>query len=1854
MAIQQPFTPPTGTQIVPPPKQPPIEPTQPLAQPFADLAEKWKKEALRLQAISGQPPVTEKKKRKGLSISSFLPQKRLFTDIGNVVEFFQDFIGAEDKSEDELELQKVRTTQEIQKIDQAVWLSTYFTRLPGLIALGQVTSYEDYIELFGEPIQALDIDVLEEARSVFGEIDIPEIDVPDWLEIEPEKEAQIAQFFETPRQLKPPDTVQRLTVDAILQSMIKPRATLPEGMTGEELLHYASIYELPQETISAVFDVNQAVQVMIDADLEQRQMIDDVLTGIAEWETPDMSFADRAFFAAQSPLQAFADFLEPYMKNVSNPLAGWASITVAGLLPGTQQIEELYTNAAARGVDPWHAAGESFEEWNLAWYYKLPIEIVTDPLILVPGWGLSIPGKIFTKVGLKTLGNAFYATNRGIWKVTDIPFNVAKNVYRNPMWKTTQQLIRVDMNDFRNTFKVAVETHSGKMAHQLTRDDLSTTLTAAAKTFKDTPNLDGNVLVDLGRYLADHVSMTDTQILKWSSRYGGKLIDATPEVVSGVNRILTDNTMQVFKPQASAKRLAALLQIDETPANLTKLAVEIPDFTKRMSTNIDTVLTIGRNSNINAVSNMTQYVMTRQRLVFAGKHGAKQVKGSTLEGIAIGLRQKVDALESAKWRRVLDQWTIRPFARANLASISYPPWNAFEGIAVSTVEGVKPGFTSFDTYALVMKRLEGDVSLAIREAGDVQGMLQTSRHGTGAYKLTPGKIPEQVLGIQVPRFMAGNDWLKWLGDVYPALSDKWGNAIKRNYVVQKVGQHLAQKDLETVTQLKKLLDGAPEISNKSLGMSAADVKQEMWYRLITGTDEVLDAKNIMTNSAMTRNEITKIVKKAELLSPRSQAIADQLILEGKALTETVGFVDEVFKASVEDLRRYPYSAGESFIATANGINDAVIKTRSDLMEIFAQYETMSETASFIPHRMMRQVMEETDILYKTNKFGDVQKVWVAAREDLLRTMDDVTVSLERVKAKILANSEKLTAKQQSAMELVLERSEASNIIRKATLQADGEMLDTFWAQQKVLRTPEAHIKIRADRNELWANYELQSAIPSAGEFVTRQSMSELYHNLPKPKLKPADVINRAMSAQDVAQVFGTNIDGLATGLLDNVAMNGKPYFIQLVKQTADKNPNIFKGFTEDKIGEVYDQLLRQASMNPENDILTQKILLQGEGMKNELTSLKMKHVLTPNEEKAWGSWIDDIAEGRGKIIGDEGTISVKEWDVFRQEAANAANVDYLKAFADYTNEHMLGAVAGMIYPYWNYHQYRWFSLARQALRHPGVPISWGKYQDYSENGFIPTWFPDIEMNPFIGSALGTTFTLTRFDFISYYDQLGYAGEVLDYTQRWGYFPNAPITALISLTPLLSGREPELGAILPPIGKSGLNLLVASDIPGVKDAATWLKDKIFHENFHNYYTATFFDDMQIDAEGTLVGGQTGADIWFKMLRGDPITSEEQALWDEAYKKAAEIGILRAQFPQFRLRTEEYKDAYAKVTAIFEEQLGMSEEFQKNLWKHHQRPTDVVGGLPLPIQAAFDELWEWKIYFGRGNILVAPDVADLKGLIDKYWNKIEGYQLDRLSLQADADEGFISPSAELHFTGREWRAQFSNNWGNYATLSDTLEKDPEFADAVEAITPEGQIAMARRLGFTVAPTTPLQEAINLYFDIELDKITDPYTGEIYDDFLKFWLQREAVRMAMNDEQRDEFDTKVRKYQTPMELTFHFAYNTYIRGFKATDRIIFETKTTEEQVLIKEFYVTDTTLIRKEEIKLTKDSEGRGVIAHYDAERSDSRSALREAIPTLDFWLFVFGYITKPKTDEARMMIDNWEADRSSILITRESDK
>ena len=1763
----------------------------------------------------------------------------------------------------------VERQEAVRQLGRVSWFSDFYDIVPNLINIGAVDSLESYLEqMKSNPEGILNEEDYTTARDTItrlvGERTVEaREDAPEWLQITPEQETAVREAFAL--EPKPPETIHRITVNDLVKSLTRhPDLVLPEEMTTEQVLQLASIMDIPPEDVTRVVDYTELLEPYSAAIAEREEHIKAVLAGDEKWQMPETGFWQKALLAVASPMQVFADVFKPYIENVSYPLAGFVASSVARLRSSTTDIEDKYAQMRALGYNWWDSMSEAYQDWTLPWYWKLPLEIITDPITYIPGIALKVPAFALTKIPLtitRRMGAGLYALNKGLWNALDMPFDAFK-AFWGSLPKTFNQATKFELNSFRDLLVTAASKQSSKVVGSLSVDDLTRTLERAMKDFAADPLRQNDVFVELGAELVKHAPLDENAVRIWSRSLGGQLDTITEKTLTDVDDIIRDSLLKIGSPAEHAKRLAVALAIEDNPSKIGKLIKDLGTITNRYSSRVPRAIEIGKNAKIAPVRQMTEYLVTGQKAIIQATERSTFAKGKVFEGMVLSLMNKVDKLERGAWRMTLDRWLVRPAAEAYLGSVAYPIWNALESMVVSSLEGIVPRQAKQEAFQRMFLGVRGVDNRVLQwSASDVAGMLGTMPGREGAISILPGKIPEKVLGLKVPKWVAGKDWFEWAGKKWIELSDVWGTGYRANFLMRKMSDYLAEYSFGVAGQdlnaaFKRLVGKAPSVNKGTLGLTSHELEQEMFARLTTGIkSEVLGMKELLSNSSLMQGEALKILRQAEQISPQAKALGEQLIAQGKYRTEEeiLNFCKTVADQSIADLRSFPQQAPDTFRFMADQMESLAqteIKSADDLMQVFQHYEVMSDTASKVPTKLLGQVFEQSDELKRLGKFSQLETLWRTSRKQVEDAVDSVNDSLNRARAVIQSKSSLLTDKQQNALNALLERQTARVQLQEQFLRADGRLLDDFWALPKAMRTADEYTALRAYRLENMLKFKGEDAVLGAGDFLERKSYSELYHSLPKPKLFRVDASARALTADDCAKTMSCNVDALTTGMMESMTFQDKPYFIQMIKQSADAHPTYYKGFTENKIGQVYDDIIRGMRMTPEQDIMSQKILQQIEGVKQRMIALRMTHSLSPTEEKLLHSWIDDVAAGMDDVFGagkKKGIVSKAEWDDIRQKASDSAHREYYKAFADYTNENIIDAVGKSIYPFWTYHLYRWFFLPRTFIKHPGVAAAWGKYYEYSDYGYVHIPGTDLEFNPAVGSAFGATFSLGRHDFKNYYENLGWAGEFLDYTQRRGFFPGIHVTLPIALTSVFSDRPPELGEVLPPIYTVGLNLFVASKIPGVSDAATWLKDRVFHSNFHDYYTSTIVSSKQVESGGKLVGGQTGVDLWFKKQRGEKLTTEEQALWGEAYGEAAWYGVLRSEFPEFRMRAEEMLEAYQQVTNLIEAQTGMTEKMQDDLWRHNLRPTDVLGGLPLDLRMSLDQMWQWRIYFGRGSILMPPEYSDLYNLIDKYYDKVESAQIDRLATQSETNTAFLTPTKEQHLSGGEWRRDYASNWSSYTTRVESLEKDPEFADAVDALTPEGQVRLAKELGFTVPPTDPMSEVIRLYFEIELEEVADKYTGEIDYDYLGFWLKREAVRMALPEEQRSEFDAYVRRYQTPMEVLFKQVTNEYLRGYRAVSRIVLEEFTEDEKALIAEFYADATTRERKLQIQDTESHSGKKLISYWDSRRTDVRNALRRASPKLDFWLYVFGYISKPLTPEAEEMVRVWEADKPSIV-------
>lgn len=1984
---------------------------------------------------------------------------------------------------EELGLAEIAT----KKFAESNWLVWFYGVAPELVKFGMVTSFEDIAAMQDTSILSPGaIDIARKAVDQMKQNIVPttETGVPSWAGITPEQEAAVAEFVAgAVTKPVPMRTINTMTVEEIAKALrIIPTAAAEMPYSEEETLRIMSLMGYTVDEVAEASNFSSAVAEYNKAIAAQQQQISEVLAGLADWKTPKLSIWSNFKLLALSPFQFLGDVMQPYIENVTYPLAGMAVMSFQRLWPDYQGLQQSYDEIRASGQNFWSASGQAWDKWGAPWFLKLPVEIIIDPLTWIPGWGLSKPASLAKRVGLIKVGAALTSVNKGMYAALDVPFDLGKSALRHIPRSFSQEITHEVNQTMTHIWAAADIVAPGAR----TAEAFEKTINTSLDTFITNP-AGKDTLSNLGRELSEFAPMSSEQLQMWSNKLGGTLTAETsklPSINQGIRDAMAAMVNKTIPAEAAAKIIAGTLGVADSPTAIKQIVKDTSAYLKQFIRGAQDAVRVAKTSLIAPFAEGMQVIKNSRTKVIKAIQASRTADGDFLTGVVLGLQRYTEAWTRGRWQRTIERYLIKPMAEANLGSMSYPIWNAFEGIAVTLLEGITPGMAKVSVARSLWHRLTLDNTIRNtieeieRRASDVAQITGLGKANSLSFIRVV--IPEEfsIFGkaLNTPKWLAGKDYLQWVtGAKYLDFSNFLGNHLRVNFITKKMAQHLAElaSDVggkDVTAAIKRLIKGkSPYTSNSRLGMTREVLEDEAWYRMLTGDREFLLAlPNDLSSGSLMISEQMKLLRKCDLFSPRARALAEQDIAAGKVLQsdESINaFARKGASESIADLHARPQALPEAFADVANQVELTEIKTADDLMNIYQIYYATSLDAYNLPSVMMSRTFEESAILRKAGKFQQIDRLWRTKREEMTTIVDGVNSSLERIKSKITANSGKLTTEQSDAMLQILDFMSARNSLRESTLQADKNILDTFWSQPRAQRDYE---QFWSDRQVIWANYRKESSVFAGQDFLQGESFARLYNKLPAERLTPVDAASRALSQDDVAKVLGCNVDNLTQGLMDNtVRTQFKEDFVQIILQKANSRPTLFKGFTEEKIGKVYDDILEGIKMQPGIGIDEQKILHQAEALRQDLINLKLTGTVTPAEQEAIKNWVNQLAEGMDDIFGEklyttdvglfehiateteiadfeamvrgtmklnpgmseeaarlevfgtekipvvadyealntlkdrltklgesvkvpEGTASLDElirrwfdwsdndalqticrsarqdksylnqvhailkkqypsgyiriyrgsgaagkealdrefvnvtssrrvakefednwtatpqglgkrvtpeapsvdnivikvddvvsigsveeselfipsavlrdrintplvppvkvtraeWQGIREEANSLAHQDYYKAFADYTNQNLLDAMMRTVYPYWTYHQYRWFFLPRTFIRHPGVAAAWGKYQNYSDYGYVHLPGSNLDLNPFVGSVMGATFGLARHDYKSYFENLGMVGEALDLSQRYGFFPNAWYTGLVTFTPVASGRPPEFGEILPPFARFGLNLFRGSNIPGVKDAADWLQSKIFHDNFRDYYIATEVSAMQVEASGTLIGGQSGVDLWNKLRDKLKLTDEEQAIWDEATLRASWYGVLRTQFPQFRLREEEYLDAYQQVTQIFEQQLGMSEEYQDNLWKHNLRPTDVVGGLPLDLRMSLDQMWQWRIWFGRGQILMPPEISDLYAKMNKYWDKVKSYQTDRLGKQGDVDSGFISPTKELHYTGREWRDQYSINWSDYTSKVDAVATDPEFAGAIDAMTPEGQVKLAKRLGFAVPPLSAWDEAIDLYFSIELEKAKDPYTGEEDYDYLGFWLNREAVRQALTEEQRADFDTYIRRYETPMERLFRDISNRYLRGYRAVSRILLESYTEEQKALIKEFYADTTTSARKEELRDITGPGGFKLISGWEGALSDARIRMRQASPTLDFWLYVFGYTTKPRTSAAQTMVDTWEQNKSSIL-------
>ena len=839
--------------------------------------------------------------------------------------------------------------QAITNTARSQWFTNFYSLITPLVASGSVTSIEDYIRTaykgteIPKYLAGADID---EARTVISNLSkkaVSQEDLPDFLKVEPEKAEEIRKFLTEAVKI-PMKGLNRMTVEEIKKALFVLPHFPEKTMSDEEFLKVAALMDISKETLEEIKPISEQIKPIADALSEQERFIEDMLAGVKEWELPEMGFWERAKFTALQPMQVVADLLKPWTESVPKLNAGFVLYHIAKLVGGTQQIEETYDELRASGVGWYDAYRQAFNEGsNLNWAGKLMMEIILDPITWTPGLLLSGPAKITGKVGLKTFSTKLLAVNQALWRGWDLPFDLFKGFWKG-FPKATSQMIRTEIDNFSTTWYAATTEYVMKVKgvvktpSQLTVEDIGEAMLFAKSRAVANPGISGDVIIDYGRYLLQHKPIEPDDIFAWSKNVGGKLAkeDIIHTVVDDVNNILHDTVYGIGSKAENAKRLATVLMVEDSPKVMKKLVADIDRYTTKYATRIDRIIQIGKSTEVEPVAKMMEALLDSQKGIIRAFTTSTYWKSRIMSGFTLAVQRNVDKLDGVVWRNTIDRWAVRPMAEANLGNPAYPIWNAFEAMFVSAVEGVRPGMMSLEKFQTFTAGLKYDARLMTGGASDIRGMLNTMPGRAGTISFLPGKLPEKILGKQLPKWIAGKDWLELSGRKWIEFSDVWGNAYRRNFAYQRFKQHWFERlknigGIDVTAKIKGIVARPPIKIRKEIGISEQDMVNDMAMRVATlDKNVILSAKEMYSNGSLMRQEQLKILRQYDQISPRARTMGEEMVLRNEVMgkpgdnSSIINFAKTLTDESILDLKAYPMQAPDAFRAFASQIQSEAV------------------------------------------------------------------------------------------------------------------------------------------------------------------------------------------------------------------------------------------------------------------------------------------------------------------------------------------------------------------------------------------------------------------------------------------------------------------------------------------------------------------------------------------------------------------------------------------------------------------------------------------------------------------------------------------------------------------------------------------------------------------------------------------------------------------------------------------------------------------------------------------------------------------------------------------------------------------
>lgn len=617
----------------------------------------------------------------------------------------------------------------------------------------------------------------------------------------------------------------------------------------------------------------------------------------------------------------------------------------------------------------------------------------------------------------------------------------------------------------------------------------------------------------------------------------------------------------------------------------------------------------------------------------------------------------------------------------------------------------------------------------------------------------------------------------------------------------------------------------------------------------------------------------------------------------------------------------------------------------------------------------------------------------------------------------------------------------------------------------------------------------------------------------------------------------------------------------------------------------------KAAQNIEDDILEtleeslKPKIDEIDAMEREFMETAANPMLTPKGQVELKALVEGVNGSLAKLPADKAKI----FSELREKAVQKTNDAYSKIFIPPETRNSVDYFMQHFFPYWMYESRRWTYLPRLFARKPALNEYFfpgaGRYWQ-TDRGYSDVGETDWQINVFRGSILGTLARTAMKDYPP--KHTGWKGEVENYIENIGrtgfYFGpiySMPLSAILG----------DFGESLPAPISSPLSLAAGLGIPGAAE----IQESLAPSRFREYYTNQVLAKNGIDP--------------------DTATDMERA---KARQEANFAIVLMEQSAMTRYRPMARRDYYDRISEKMVEFTGVSVEEQDRL---RQMGTSVynIYSLSPEQREELNQLEGADLWQGIIQPLLPKDQQKIVVARNTFYQTLDILREDATEVQLKDDKRLQGAL----INGKEWRDRYHERQVLLGNSPDILKTSKVYKDV--PLTNQQWTEYRERFDIPDEYVHPVQEVLNKYYEVEIGRFVDPETGGT--DWSAFFDAREAAISYYPDFLKESAMEWAHRRDTPMVAEFRKAQDTLRKYWSLYDDL---KKTNPEWARIIEAEERERDPIKALEIRQT--------VAYKSFKKmlGNSRKAIREADPQVEYYLYIFGYISNVTNPEALKLV------------------